>query len=173
MSSWNPASATIRSSTSVSNPEYKAQRESREGSNKRAARQRRHLKVPVGTIVYDEETGAKVWDFSRPDSRSSSRTATGGRGNARSPPPRTRRRASTKKDARRRARLPPGVESCSPMWGTRGISERGQVHPDCAQFQRRALRCRLSLPTLQPNLGVVAVGDTKNEISFVVADIPA
>jgi GTP-binding protein len=26
--------------------------------------------------------------------------------------------------------------------------------------------------TLQPNLGVVAVGDAKNEISFVVADIP-
>src|SRR6202035_5409461 len=26
--------------------------------------------------------------------------------------------------------------------------------------------------TLQPNLGVVAVGDPRNEISFVVADIP-
>ena len=26
--------------------------------------------------------------------------------------------------------------------------------------------------TLEPNLGVVAVGDAKNEISFVVADIP-
>ena len=60
------------------NPEYKAQRGRHgEGSN-RTGREGVDvlLKVPVGTIVYDDETGEKVYDFSAcPMSASSLRVA--------------------------------------------------------------------------------------------------
>src|SRR5947199_144587 len=62
------------------NPEYKADRGRHgEGSNK-TGRDGGDviLKVPVGTIVYDDETGEKVHDFSRPDDRIV--IACGGRG---------------------------------------------------------------------------------------------
>src|SRR5512146_2046569 len=67
------------------NPEYKGERGRHgEGSNKTG-----HdgadvvLKVPVGTIVYDEGTGERVHDFSRPDERLViARGGRGGRGNA-------------------------------------------------------------------------------------------
>src|SRR5579871_6559601 len=68
------------------NPEYKAERGRHgEGSNK-TGRDGADviLKVPVGTIVYDEQTGEKVWDFSRPDERIViAHGGRGGRGNAR------------------------------------------------------------------------------------------
>src|SRR6266550_386652 len=42
------------------------------------------LKVPVGTILYDDETGEKIHDFSQPDERIVvARGGRGGRGNAR------------------------------------------------------------------------------------------
>src|SRR5207248_886634 len=53
------------------NPEYKAQRGRHgEGSNK-TGREGTDvtLKVPVGTILYDADTGEKVHDFSRADER--------------------------------------------------------------------------------------------------------
>ena len=63
-------------------PEYKAERGRHgEGSNK-TGREGADvlLKVPVGTIVYDEESGEKVFDFSGPDQRVV--IARGGRGGA-------------------------------------------------------------------------------------------
>src|SRR5437879_4485201 len=68
------------------NPEYKAQRGRHgEGSN-RTGREGEEvvLKVPVGTIVYDDETGEKIHDFSRTDDRIVIACGgRGGRGNAR------------------------------------------------------------------------------------------
>src|ERR1700740_2310601 len=68
------------------NPEYKAERGRHgEGSNK-TGRDGGDvtLKVPVGTIVYDDETGEKVFDFAGPDQRIViARGGRGGRGNAR------------------------------------------------------------------------------------------
>ncbi len=68
------------------NPEYKAERGRHgEGSNK-TGRDGADvvLKVPVGTILYDEDTGERVHDFSRPDERYViARGGRGGRGNAR------------------------------------------------------------------------------------------
>ncbi len=68
------------------NPEYKAERGRHgEGSNK-TGREGENivLKVPVGTIVYDELTGELVHDFSHPDERIvMARGGRGGRGNAR------------------------------------------------------------------------------------------
>src|SRR5437588_10117182 len=66
------------------NPEYNAQRGRHgEGSNK-TGREGVDilLKVPVGTIVYDEDTGEKVFDFSQPDQKIViARVGRGGRGN--------------------------------------------------------------------------------------------
>src|SRR5262249_27571381 len=67
------------------NPEYKGERGRHgEGSNK-TGREGEDvlLKVPVGTIVYDAESGEKVHDFSNPDDRIIiARGGRGGRGNA-------------------------------------------------------------------------------------------
>ena len=68
------------------NPEHTAQRGRHgEGSNKTG-----HdgtgitLKVPVGTIVFDDETGEKLFEFTKPDqSFVVARGGRGGRGNAR------------------------------------------------------------------------------------------
>ena len=68
------------------NPEYKAERGRHgEGSNKTGREgESIVLKVPVGTIVYDEMTGELVHDFSHPDERVVvARGGRGGRGNAR------------------------------------------------------------------------------------------
>src|ERR1700730_1317248 len=68
------------------NPEHTAERGRHgEGSNK-TGRDGGDvvLKVPVGTIVYDDETGEKVFEFSHPDqSFAIARGGRGGRGNAR------------------------------------------------------------------------------------------
>src|SRR5438045_9776189 len=68
------------------NPEYKAERGRHgEGSNK-TGREGADvvLKVPVGTIVYDDESGERIHDFSQPDERVViARGGRGGRGNAR------------------------------------------------------------------------------------------
>ncbi len=126
------------------NPEYKAERGRHgEGSNK-SGREGEDilLKVPVGTIVYDEETGEKVFDFSAPDqSMVIARGGRGGRGNARFA-------TSVHQAPREHATL---------------ISRISAARPKIADYP---------FTTLEPNLGVVAVGDPNDEISFVVADIP-
>src|SRR5207245_8959738 len=67
------------------NPEYTAQRVRHgEGSNK-TGREGEDvlLKVPVGTIVYDADSGERVHDFSHADDRLViARGGRGGRGNA-------------------------------------------------------------------------------------------
>jgi GTP-binding protein len=67
------------------NPEHKAERGRHGEGAKKTGRDGEGivLKVPVGTIVYDEDTGEKVYDFSRPDERVViARGGRGGRGNA-------------------------------------------------------------------------------------------
>src|SRR5437660_708890 len=68
------------------NPEYKAERGRHgEGSNK-SGREGDDivLKVPVGTILYDDASGERLHDFSRADERIViARGGRGGRGNAR------------------------------------------------------------------------------------------
>src|SRR4051795_11982256 len=70
------------------NPQYKAQRGRHgEGSN-RTGREGVDvlLKVPVGTILYDDETGEKIHDFSRPDDRIVVACGGGGGGGEARPP---------------------------------------------------------------------------------------
>ena len=130
------------------NPEYKAQRGRHgEGSN-RTGREGESivLKVPVGTIVYDEETGQKVHDFSRPDERIViAHGGRGGRGNARfATSTHQAPRETEPGTSRRRTPLPAGAEAAG-RCGPGGLSECGQVHADLAHFGGAAEDRRLSL----------------------------
>jgi GTPase len=157
------------------NPEYKAERGRHgEGSNK-TGREGEDvlLKVPVGTIVYDEETGEKVFDFSGPDQRMViARGGRGGRGNARfatsvhqAPREHEPGRPGEEHNYRLELKLlaDVGLVGYPNVGKSTLISRISAARPKIADYP---------FTTLQPNLGVVAVGDLNNEISFVVADIP-
>jgi GTP-binding protein len=156
------------------NPEYKAQRGRHgEGSNK-TGREGVDitLKVPVGTIVYDEETGDKVWDFSRPDERIViAHGGRGGRGNARFA-------TSTHQAPREHEDGRPGEERVFrlelKLLADVGLVGFPNVGKSTLISRISAARPKIAdypFTTLQPNLGVVVVGD-QSEVSFVVADIP-
>jgi GTP-binding protein len=157
------------------NPEYKAERGRHgEGSNK-TGREGGNvvLKVPVGTIVYDDETGEKVFDFSQADQQIVvARGGRGGRGNARFA-------TSVHQAPREHEAGRPGEERLYRL-ELKLLADVGLVgYPNVGKSTLISLisaaRPKIAdypFTTLEPNLGVVAVGDAKNEISFVVADIP-
>jgi len=157
------------------NPEYKAQRGRHgEGSNKTGRDgESVVLKVPLGTLVYDADTGAKVHDFSRPDERVIiARGGRGGRGNAQFA-------TSTHQAPREHEDGRPGEERTLRL-ELKLLADVGLVgYPNVGKStlisRISAARPKIAdypFTTLQPNLGVVAVGDAKDERSFVVADIP-
>ena len=159
------------------NPEYNAQRGRHgEGSNK-TGREGDDvvLKVPVGTILYDEETGERIHDFSRPDERLIiARGGRGGRGNARFA-------TSTHQAPRECEPGKPGEERAFRL-ELKLLADVGLVgYPNVGKStlisRISAARPKIAdypFTTLQPNLGVVAIGDTgdPDQVSFVVADIP-
>ena len=157
------------------NPEYKAQRGRHgEGSNK-TGRDGIDvtLKVPVGTIVYDEESGEKVFDFSAPDQRMViAYGGRGGRGNARFA-------TSVHQAPREHEAGRPGEEHTYRL-ELKLLADVGLVgYPNVGKStliaRISAARPKIAdypFTTLEPNLGVVAVGDPRSEVSFVVADIP-
>jgi GTPase len=157
------------------NPEYQAERGRHgEGSNK-TGRDGGDvvLKVPVGTIVYDDETGDKIFDFSSADQKFViARGGRGGRGNARFA-------TSTHQAPREHEAGRPGEEHVYRL-ELKLLADVGLVgYPNVGKStlisRISAARPKIAdypFTTLQPNLGVVAVGDAKDEISFVVADIP-
>ena len=157
------------------NPEYKAERGRHgEGSNK-TGRDGADviLKVPVGTIVYDTDTGEKVYDFSNPDERVVvARGGRGGRGNARFA-------TSTHQAPREHEDGRPGEERTFRL-ELKLLADVGLVgYPNVGKStlisRISAARPKIAdypFTTLQPNLGVVVVGKPPNEKSFVVADIP-
>ncbi len=157
------------------NPEYKAERGRHgEGSN-RTGREGEDvlLKVPVGTIVYDDETGEKVVDFSRPDERVViARGGRGGRGNAQfatstHQAPREHEPGRPGEDRVFRLELKLLADVALVGYPNAGkstlISRISAARPKIADYP---------FTTLQPNLGVVVVGKPPDEKSFVVADIP-
>jgi GTP-binding protein len=157
------------------NPEYKAQRGRHgEGSNKTGKEgEDVLLKVPVGTIVYDDETGEKVYDFSEPDEHVViARGGRGGRGNARFATP-VHRAPREHEDGR------PGEERIFRL-ELKLLADVGLVgYPNVGKStlisRISAARPKVAdypFTTLEPNLGVVLVGDKGREESFVVADIP-
>jgi GTP-binding protein len=157
------------------NPEHKAQRGRHgEGSN-RTGREGIGilLKVPVGTVVYDADTGEKVYDFTHADQRFVIACGgRGGRGNARFA-------TSTHQAPREHEEGRPGEERTFRL-ELKLLADVGLVgYPNVGKStlisRISAARPKIAdypFTTLQPNLGVVAVGEAREERSFVVADIP-
>jgi GTPase len=157
------------------NPEHKAERGHHgEGSNK-TGRDGGDvvLKVPVGTIVYDDETGEKAFEFTQPDQKFIvARGGRGGRGNARfatsvHQAPREHEAGRPGEEHAYRLELKlladVGLVGYPNVGKSTLISRISSARPKIADYP---------FTTLEPNLGVVAVGDAKDEVSFVVADIP-
>jgi GTPase len=157
------------------NPEHKAERGRHgEGSNC-TGRDGEHmvLKVPVGTALYDDETGELVHDFAHPDERIVvARGGRGGRGN--------QHFATPTHQAPREHEAGRSGEERSYRLELKLLADAGLVgYPNVG---KSTLIARLSaarpkiadypFTTLEPNLGVVTVGEPPHEESFVVADIP-
>jgi GTPase len=157
------------------NPEYKAQRGRHgEGSNKTGREgQEVLLKVPVGTILFDDESGERIHDFSHPDERIIiARGGRGGRGNAQfatsthqAPREAEPGRAGEERIYRLELKLlaDVGLVGYPNVGKSTLISRISAARPKIADYP---------FTTLQPNLGVVVVGREPEEKSFVVADIP-
>ncbi len=157
------------------NPEYKAERGRHgEGSNC-TGREGADvlLKVPVGTIVYDELTGEMAHDFSGPDERIViAHGGRGGRGNARFA-------TSTHQAPREHEQGFPGEERVLRLElklladvGLVGFPNAGKSTLISRISAARPKIADYPFTTLQPNLGVVVVGEAPDEFGFVVADIP-
>lgn len=157
------------------NPEYKAQRGRHgEGSNCTGADgESIVLKVPVGTVVYDEATGERVHDFSSPDERIIiARGGRGGRGNQHFATP-------THQAPREHELGRPGEERVLRL-ELKLLADVGLVgYPNVGKStlisRISAARPKIAnypFTTLQPNLGVVTIGELPDEESYVVADIP-
>ena len=157
------------------NPEHKAERGRHgEGSNCTGRDgETMILKVPVGTALYDEETGDLIHDFAHPDERIVvARGGRGGRGNQHFATP--THQAPREHEAGR-----PGEER-SYRLELKLLADAGLVgYPNVGKStlisRLSAARPKIAdypFTTLEPNLGVVTVGEAPHEESFVVADIP-
>jgi GTP-binding protein len=154
------------------NPEHKAERGRHgEGSNKTGADGRSiEVLVPTGTVVYDESTGERLFDFTEPGQRFlAARGGRGGRGNARFAT--STHQAPTEHEPgrpgeERRLRLElklladVGLVGFPNAGKSTLISRISAARPKIADYP---------FTTLEPNLGVVQLADYK---TFVVADIP-
>lgn len=157
------------------NPEHKAERGRHgEGSNCTGRDgESIVLKVPVGTALYDEETGDLVHDFQHPNERVViARGGRGGRGNQHFA-------TSTHQAPREHEPGRPGEERAYRL-ELKLLADVGLVgYPNVGKStlisRLSAARPKIAdypFTTLEPNLGVVSVGEAPHEESFVVADIP-
>jgi GTP-binding protein len=157
------------------NPEHKAQRgEHGMGSNCTGLDGRSIvLQVPVGTALYDQETGELVHDFQQPDERIVvAKGGRGGRGN--------QHFATSTHQAPREHELGRAGEERSYRLELKLLADVGLVGLPNAGKSTLISRISAARPkiadypftTLEPNLGVVTVGEEPNLESFVVADMP-
>ncbi len=154
------------------NPEHKAERGRHgEGSN-RKGREGESLDVatPVGTIVYDAETGEQLHDFTKAGDRFlAAKGGRGGKGNA-------RYATSTHQAPTEHEDGFPGQERRLHLQlklladvGLVGFPNAGKSTLIASISAARPKIADYPFTTLVPNLGVVNAGDNR---SFVVADIP-
>ena len=157
------------------NPEHKAERGRHgEGSNCTGRDgESITLQVPVGTSVFDAETGELIHDFSLPDERVVvAKGGRGGRGNQHfatpthqapreSEPGRLGEERTYRMELKLLADV--GLVGYPNAGKSTLISRISAARPKIADYP---------FTTLAPNLGVVTVGLAPNEESFVVADMP-
>ena len=154
------------------NPEHKAQRgEHGMGSNCTGLDGKSTvLQVPVGTAVYDQETGELVHDFQEPDERIIvAKGGRGGRGN--------QHFATSTHQAPREHELGRAGEERALRLELKLLADVGLVGYPNAGKSTLISRISAAKPkiadypftTLEPNLGVVTAGPGR---SFVMADIP-
>jgi GTPase len=157
------------------NPEHKAQRgEHGMGSNCTGLDGKSIvLQVPVGTSLYDFETGELIHDFSEPDERIVvAKGGRGGRGNQHFA-------TSTHQAPREHEMGRPGEERVYRL-ELKLLADVGLVGYPNAGKSTLISRISAAKPkiadypftTLEPNLGVVTVGEEPHQQSFVVADVP-
>jgi GTP-binding protein len=157
------------------NPEHKGERGEHGMGSNCSGREGKDvvLKVPVGTQLYDAETGELVHDFAHPDERVViAKAGRGGRGNQHFA-------TSTHQAPREHELGRPGEERVYRL-ELKVLADVGLVgYPNVG---KSTLISRISaakpkiadypFTTLEPNLGVVSIGEAPHEESFVVADIP-
>jgi GTP-binding protein len=157
------------------NPEHKAERGEHGMGSNCTGREGKDivLKVPVGTELYDAETGELIHDFSHPDERLVvAKGGRGGRGNQHFATP-------THQAPREHELGRPGEERAYRL-ELKVLADVGLVgYPNVG---KSTLISRISaakpkiadypFTTLEPNLGVVSIGEAPHEESYVVADIP-
>ena len=157
------------------NPEHKSQRGGHGlGSNcSGISGEHTILKVPVGTVLFDDVTGEQIHDFTRVgDSIVVARGGRGGRGNQhfatsthQAPREHELGRAGEAREYRLELRLlaDAGLVGYPNVGKSTLISRISAAKPKIANY---------AFTTLEPNLGVVSVGDWPHEESFTIADLP-
>jgi GTPase len=154
------------------NPEHNAQRGRHGEGSQRTGRDGTdvELPVPVGTVVYDAQTGEQLYDFTHPGERYVvAKGGKGGKGNARYAT--STHQAPTEHEEgfpgdQKRLRLELKLLADVGLLGFPNagkstlISRLSAAKPKIADYP---------FTTLEPNLGVVQVGD---DHTFVMADIP-
>ncbi|MBA2379805.1 MAG: GTPase ObgE [Blastocatellia bacterium] len=154
------------------NPEHKAERGRHgEGSNRHGkAGENALVRVPVGTQVFDAETNELLFDFTEPGQRFlAAKGGKGGWGNSHFATP-TRRaprfhytgRPGDEKELQLELKLIADV-------GLVGFPNAGKSTLISVISAARPKIADYPFTTLEPNLGVVDIGEYK---TFVVADIP-
>ena len=157
------------------NPEHKAERGEHGMGSNCTGRDGKDvvLKVPVGTLLFDAESGELIHDFMQPDERLViARGGRGGRGNQHFA-------TSTHQAPREHELGRPGEERAYRL-ELRVLADVGLVgYPNVGKStlisRISAARPKIAdypFTTLEPHLGVVSIGDAPHEESFVVADIP-
>src|SRR5579875_1803296 len=131
------------------------------------------LEVPVGTLLYDEETNELIHDFATPnDEIVIDRGGRGGRGN--------QHFATSTHQAPREHELGRPGEARNYRLELRLLADAGLVgYPNVGKSTLisvlSAARPKIAnypFTTLEPNLGVVQVGDYPHTQSFTIADMP-
>jgi len=131
------------------------------------------LNVPVGTLLYDEDTGELLHDFATPnDEIVIARGGRGGRGN--------QHFATSIHQAPREHELGRPGEARNYRLELRLLADAGLVgYPNVGKStlisRLSAARPKIAdyaFTTLEPNLGVVQIGDYPHTKSFTIADVP-
>ncbi|HTX40732.1 MAG TPA: GTPase ObgE [Acidobacteriaceae bacterium] len=157
------------------NPEHKAERGEHGMGSNCTGRDGKDvvLKVPVGTLLFDAESGELIHDFTHPDEQLViARGGRGGRGNQHFA-------TSTHQAPREHELGRPGEERAYRL-ELRVLADVGLVgYPNVGKStlisRISAARPKIAdypFTTLEPQLGVVSIGEAPHEESFVVADIP-